>query len=114
MRSSESFLKPRDLMRRQHADIGVRGEPLLQCGAQPRRRFAEDKFAGGFRHQVGMQGLAASIIEHARVRRRHQRGDLFGDQPVMNVLVPGIDVNEMPAVKERKPIGDRSPHGVGS
>ena len=98
--------QPRDLVRGNDADLRMAGKALFQSGAQARRRFAQQEFAGGLGDEIGVQRLARAVIEHARFAGGHQRGDRLRDQPVVHVLMAGIAVKEMPAVPEREPIGD--------
>ena len=50
--------QPRDLVRGNDADLRMAGKALFQSGAQARRRFAEEEFAGGRGHDIGVQRLA--------------------------------------------------------
>ena len=105
--------QPRDLVRGNDADLRMAGKALFQSGAQARRRFAQQQFAGGLGDEIGVQRLARAVIEHARLAGGDQRGDRLRDQPIVHVLMAGIGVKEMPAVPEREPIGDHAPRTIG-
>src|SRR5579862_791227 len=59
-----------------------------------------------------MQRLAGAVIEHAGLRRRHQRRDLLRDQAIMDIAVPRVDIDRVRTVPKRKPIHAR--HSVTS
>ena len=104
------FLEPRRLVRRQHMNVALAGKPIGQTFAHTGRRLAQKKLARCGGHDVGVQGFAATVIEHARLRRGHQRGDFFRNQAVMHVLVARIDIDRMGSVPERKPVCRHARH----
>jgi len=53
---------------------------------------------------IGMQRLAAAVIEHARLRRGQQPNDIGGNRAVMHVEMARIDVDRVIAVPEADPV----------
>ena len=96
------------LLGRQRADARIGGEARRDGGAHAWRLVAQQHLRGDRGHPVGMDRLAAAIVEHARARARHEGRDLVGDLAVVHVLVAGIDVDRMGAVPEGPPVGHRS------
>ena len=84
--------------------FGLPAKRAARPCAHAGRAFAQQQFVGSGGDNVGVQCLAAAIVEYARLRRRHQRGDCFRDDAVMNVLVTRIDVDRMRTIPECKPV----------
>src|SRR6185369_10358564 len=53
--------------------------------------------------QSCMDRLAAAVIEHARLRARHEGGELRGDVAIVHVLVALAHIDRMGAVPEFAP-----------
>ena len=103
-----------DLVRRDGADFRIAGEARGDAGTDPRRAFAQQQLARGRGDAIGVQRFAATVIEHARLRRRNQRRDLLRDQGIVNVAVARVDVDRMGAVPEREPAGAHARHSASS
>src|SRR5580693_4779992 len=108
------LLEPRRLVRRQDVNVSLAGKAIDQAFAHAGRRLAEKKLAGRRRHEVGVQGFAAAIIEHAGLRPRHERGDVLRDQSVMHVLMACIDIDRVWAVPESKPVCRHARHSASN
>ena len=52
-----------DLVRRPHSDVGHGSKALRQAGAHGMGSVRKDQLPGGSGHAVGMQRLAAAIID---------------------------------------------------
>ena len=114
MRSSEWSATALDLLGRDSADFRIAGEARSDAGADPRRAFAQKELARGGGDAIGVQRFAATVIEHARLRRRNQRRDLLRDKGIVNIAVARIDVDRMRAVPELKPAGAHTRHSANS
>ena len=114
MRSSEWSGQALDVLRRDGADFRIAGETRGDAGADPRRAFAQQELARGRGDAIGVQRFAATVIEHARLRRRNQRRDLLRDEGIVHVAVARIDVDRMRTVPEREPAGAHARHSASS
>ena len=96
--------QPRDLLGPDDADLRLLREAGGDAGAHGRRRLAQEQAAAFCRHEIGMQRLAAAVVEHARLRRGQQPDDVGGDGAVMHVEMARIGVDRMIAVPEADPV----------
>ena len=104
-----------DVFRRNGADFRIAGEARGDAGTDPRRAFAQQQLAWrGRGDAIGVQRFAATVIEHARLRRGNQRRDLLRDEGIVNVAVARIDVDRMRAVPKLEPAGIHVRHSASS
>ena len=58
---------------------------------------------------LGEPAAAAPEVQHAIISRANELHDIFGDQPVMHLLMPLVGVNRRLAVPEIPPAHATSP-----
>ena len=104
----------RDVLGRDGADFRIAGEARGDAGTDPRRAFAQQQLARGRGDAIGVQRFAATVIEHARLRRGNQRRDLLRDEGIVHVAVARIDVDRMRAVPKLEPAGSHVRHSASS
>ena len=96
----------RDLLRRTHLDLRVSAEAALQRGAHHGRGLAQDQRPRTGGDEVGMERLAAAVVEHRRAGR-HVGANVLRNPTVMHVAMTRIDVDRMLGIPEGDPVAHR-------
>ena len=93
-----------------HGDLGIGAKTRGQPGAHGGTGFRQHQSPRRLCDPVGMQRLAAAIVEYRGGWARHMPHDGLGEPRIMHVMVARIHVNRMGGVVIRNPVF----HGGGS
>jgi hypothetical protein len=97
----------RSLVRRDHDDFRVRLEPLDQAAAHRGPGLGQRQPSGHIGYAVGMQRLAAAIVQHGGGAARDIARDGVGKPRIVHVAMTGIHIDRMITVVIRDPVFHR-------